>query len=100
MNLIKFDFNFSDLKISLKKICKYYFVFCFFLVKQVSVPEKSIPVTTTPTEEVKPPKQENKENSKGDDKKKDKKKANKENKAPKQAKPDGLYFSNLSKYRH
>jgi len=57
-------------------------------VKQVSVPEKSIPVTTTPTEEVKPPKQENKEKPEGDDKKKDKKKANKENKAPKQAKPD------------
>lgn len=74
---------------------------CFFLlVKQVLVPEKSVPVTTTPTEEVKPPKQENKEKPKGDEKKKDKKKANKENKAPKQAKPDGLYFPFFSpKYR-
>ena len=73
------------------------FVCCLFLVKQVSVPEKSAPVSTTPTEaEVKPPKQENKDKPKVDEKKKDKKKANKENKAPKQAKPDGVFFNCLA----
>ena len=62
------------------------------LVKQIAVPEKSIPVASTPTvvEEPQKPSQpapsSDKKNEKAkasNENKKDKKKANKENKAPK-----------------